>query len=148
MTDNVHIIQAPADEQKPGVWIKHLKGLHNLRYLILPTYVTDDDDLALLPALPTLERLEVSSGKFSDTGMKSIGALTNLRLLKLVDCPGISSAGIDCLGRLKNLESLDLRLAPITDEALQHLAKFTHSKHWDFAVPRSQTLVLGISPVL
>ena len=87
--------------------------------------MTEDDDLAILPALPTLESLTVSNGRFSDAGMKHIGSHTGLRELVLSDCPNITSAGLKCLGQLNNLQGLDLDMTPVTDDGLRHLAKLT-----------------------
>ena len=75
--------------------------------------------------MPTLERLDADNGKFSDSGMKYIGALTSLRQLNLVDCANITYAGLNHLGQLKNLDGLNLHMTPVTDDGLRHLAGLT-----------------------
>ncbi len=126
VTGNVHELDASSDFEVPRTWIKHLKGLHSLRYLVLPPFATDDGDLALLPALLSLERLNIDSGKFSDAGMKSIGALTSLRDLRLTRCPRVTSAGLKHLSQLRNLEGLTLEGTSLTDDGLRHLANLTN----------------------
>ena len=42
-TDTVRSIEVPRDTQKPGKWMTHLKGLHNLKLLRLPNSTADDD---------------------------------------------------------------------------------------------------------
>ncbi len=120
-TDTVRSIEVPRDTQKPGKWMTHLKGLHNLKLLRLPNS-TADDDVALLVALKTLENLDVSGSNISDAGLKQIGNLVALRELNLSACPHISSAGMQHLVQLKNLEGLDLGYTPVADDGLRHLS--------------------------
>ena len=96
--------------------MKHLKGLKSLTELELPGPSTEDDDLAYLVGLQSLEKLEVKGGKFSDAGMKSIGTVASLRELCLPRCAGITPEGMRYVGQLENLERLDLRQSPVTDE--------------------------------
>ena len=130
---NIDSIQAADDRRKPGVWMKHLKGLGNLTGLELPGPWTEDDDLAYLVGLRSLQRLEVKDGKFSDAGMKSIGAVAGLCELCLARCAGITSAKMKYVGQLENLERLDLRESPVTDEELRHLDKLTKLKELNLA---------------
>ncbi len=122
-TGNIHYLDAGSCDGEPRIWMAHLKGLHNLRRLRLPDFHTEDKDLALLVGATTLETLEVPRNKFSDLGLKHIGGVASLRGLDLSDCRTITSAGIEHLRRLKNLQWVGLARTNMTDEALQHLSK-------------------------
>ncbi len=131
VTDNVYIVNAWGDKQTPRIWMKHLKGLHNLKELVLPDNVSADEDLALLTGLATLEKFRVRGRGFSDVGMRYIGALAGLRELDLGNCARVTAAGIDYVGKLKNLQVLHLRMAPVTDDELRSLAKLTKLRELD-----------------
>ena len=83
---NISRIKAGASPDKPVAWMRYLKRLEYLRELELPVSRTEDDDLAYLVGLESLQKLEIEDGKFSDLGMKSIGAVASLRELRLVRC--------------------------------------------------------------
>ena len=89
VTENVYSVNVGSDWRDPGPWMKHLKGLHNVKELELRDGRTTDDDSANLIGLRSLEKLEVDSKKFSDAGMKSIGTLTSLRELHLRSVGGL-----------------------------------------------------------
>jgi len=127
-SESIYSIKATRSPQKPGIWMKHLKGLKNLTELELPGKFTEDDDLAYLVALPTLRRLQINAGKFSDAGMQWIVAATNLREVSLPRYAGLTSAGMNCLSRLENLERLDLSSSAVADEGLRHLGKLRKLK--------------------
>jgi Leucine-rich repeat (LRR) protein len=125
VTDNVHQIDASCDNQPPRKWLKQLNGLHNVKELVLPDYITEDEDLAMLIALPVPGKLVVNGCEISDNGLKSIGALQGLRRLDLSGCSRITAAGMQHLSQLKELESLCLARTPLTDDSLRPLAKIT-----------------------
>jgi hypothetical protein len=59
--------------------------------------------------------------------LESISKLTNLRKLSLNWNPGLTNSGIKSVGRLHNLESLDVvNCGKITNECLVHLRSLKH----------------------
>jgi len=124
-TGTVQTIWVPPDAPKPRIWMKHLRRLHNLKSLTLPNS-TEDDDLALLAGLKTLEDLYVSHSNITDAGLKQIGALISLQRLDVSSCRNITSDGLRHLLGLKNVNALVLSYAPVTDDGLRRLAAFPY----------------------
>jgi internalin A len=124
-SDNVYFVGASSDRQQPRVWLKHLKGLHNLKELVLPEFITEDDDLAILVGLPVPEKLVVRHCDLSEKGLKSIGALHGLRRLDLSGCGHITAAGMAHLVGLTDLDALNFDSTPLNDDGLQPLAKLS-----------------------
>jgi internalin A len=133
VTDNVHHVGATLDPMKPGIWMKHLKGLHSLYELVLPQSVTEDGDLAYLVGLRSLQMLEANYCKFTNAGMKSIGTLASLRELRLEGCAAISPEGMKYLSRLDNLEVLRLSRTPVGDDALKPLERLNKLSYLDLS---------------
>jgi Leucine-rich repeat (LRR) protein len=122
VTGNVHILELSSLRQERGVWMKHLKGLHSVNSVTLTAYEADDDDLALLAGMRSIERLTASDNKFSDAALKHVGSLTGLRYLDLSGCPNITSVGMKHLAELSKLEDLNLAGTAVGDEGLKYFA--------------------------
>jgi uncharacterized protein (TIGR02996 family) len=100
-----------------------LARLTNLRELKLLWCDVTDEFLARLAHLERLEVLEVSGmhGRLTDEGLNSLRGLSQLRVLKLEEHPGITDAGLAHLARLNHLECLDLSQTGVSDGGLVHL---------------------------
>ena len=86
-------------------------------HLVVPD--ADDELVAGLAALPSLETLILQTSELSDEGIAALGRATGLRTL---DLGGAGSAqALASLEPLTSLESLGLFGAALTDEALEHL---------------------------
>ena len=82
----------------------------------------NDFNLDNLAALTTLESLDLSDSKVTDSGLRKLAPLTRLEELNLSGT-GISAAGLRALGGLPRLRALSLwRCEKIDDEALRVLA--------------------------
>jgi cell wall assembly regulator SMI1 len=104
--------------------LSHLAGLTKLRSLWLLNCTLSDKALALLPALPALQSLDLAYAKgYTDRGLKVLTRLTGLTSLRIDQAP-ISGA---CLRHLKSLPRLaDLSISGsenhgLTDAGLKHL---------------------------
>ena len=84
-----------------------------------------DHDLAPLESLDRLEELAISGAPITDSGLKHISNLTELRILSLWDTRGVSDAGLVHLAALTKLQTLNLYRCGITDAGLVHLRRMT-----------------------
>ncbi|TWU30151.1 Internalin-A precursor [Bythopirellula polymerisocia] len=84
-----------------------------------------DSDLRIISQLQNLRRLSVgnwNSTQISDNGVKWLSSLSNLHHLHL-NAPGITDAGIEHLSGLSNLQSLSLTNTGVTDAALPQICR-------------------------
>ena len=88
------------------------------------SHVTDRD-LASLESLDRLEELAISGAPITDSGLKHISNLTELRILSLWETRGVSDAGLVHLAKLTKLQTLNLYRCGITDAGLVHLRRMT-----------------------
>jgi internalin A len=84
-----------------------------------------DRDLAPLESLDRLEELAISGAPITDSGLKHIAKLTELRILSLWDTRGVTDAGLVHLGALTKLQALNLYRCSVTDAGLVHLRRMT-----------------------
>ena len=80
---------------------------------------------ALAPLARTLRDLEVSlhpHDRFEDEHLLALEPLTELRRLALFSCEPITAQGMELLSALPNLEALDLRNCPLSDDRARWLA--------------------------
>jgi hypothetical protein len=68
----------------------------------------EDDDLAVLAGLSSLERLSLNRTRVGDDALRHLEGLQSLKNLQLVDTD-ITDEGIEHLTKLMQLETLDLR---------------------------------------
>ena len=91
----------------------------------VPPVCFDDVLLETIAKITTLERLELCSGRTTDTGLKKLAPLTQLKSLRFIECASgglyrFSYAAFDSLHDLVNLEELDLKNRPnITGHSYQ-----------------------------
>ncbi len=87
--------------------LESLRGLDKLKVLELSSPDMDDGSISALNTLVGLQEAELSRGKFTNEGIKSL-ALPNLTLLSLAVCSGITDEGLANLAGMPNLEVLRL----------------------------------------
>ena len=87
-----------------------------------------DDDLDLLAATPTLERINLSHTWITDLGLERLRALENVRELNLFYCDYLTDAAVLPLKGWKNLEVLNLEGTDVTSRSFEHLANITSLK--------------------
>ena len=106
--------------------------LHSLRDLELADEVSDAD-LSIIVAVKSLRSLKLSRAAVTDVGMKKLARLPELSELSLVDCKGLTDAGLEPIGRLKRLECLSLKGTNVTDTGLREVAKLRALKSLDLS---------------
>jgi hypothetical protein len=74
-----------------------------------------------LQDLPGLERLTLNGEQATDEGMACIRGLGGLETLRFAGAPRLSDVGLDHLGTLKGLRSLDVNGYCATDGWLEHI---------------------------
>jgi internalin A len=84
-----------------------------------------DHDLAPLESLDRLDELAIHGAPITDSGLKHISNLTELRILSLWETRGVSDAGLVHLAKLTKLQTLNLYRCDITDAGLVHLRRMT-----------------------
>lgn len=89
--------------------VQELADARRVTYLFLAeNRKITDTGLALLPSLPWLEGLNLSSCSIRDQGLSELTTLRALTTLNLSFCNRITDAGLKHLQQLRNLEFLDL----------------------------------------
>ena len=108
--------------------IDHLATLKSLRTLNLNFGFRDvfvrgscDAALARFKGMTSLRELDLGGTDVSDTGLKQIAAMTQLRMLKLSYNSDLSDDGLSFLVGMTELRELDLSNTKISDGALIHL---------------------------
>jgi hypothetical protein len=92
----------------------------------------DDDDLALLSRISTLEKLHLEKNKFGDRGGVSLARLSRLRELDLHET-AVGDATAIALAELPNLTALDLAETQVTVVGIRALAKSASLKRLGLA---------------
>ncbi|MBE7492670.1 MAG: hypothetical protein HS108_13075 [Planctomycetes bacterium] len=114
--------------------INHLRGLKKLRYLDISHLRVNDETLASLKELRSLEMLDLSGTPLSGRGFTHLERLTALREIRLNGCEELSDEGVAALSMLPALRELSLRQsASLTAVGLAHLAdcrRLTHLSLW------------------
>lgn len=90
-------------------WLRHLQGLPQLESAQFGWLQVDDDGAEALARVPALQRLALTyDGALTDRGLAYVCGMPGLRTLSLRGCGKLTPAGLTALGRLAQLESLDL----------------------------------------
>ncbi len=108
---------------------RSIARVSTLRYLDLrKTYVTDEalEFTDGLRRLPELFGLRLGGTKVTGVGFQE-WADAPLEMLDVSDCP-ISSLGLDCIAKLKNLVELDLSGSPVKDSDFPRLRSLSNLK--------------------
>lgn len=105
-----------------------IKGLTNLRALVLRDARLTDYGLAHLTGLSGLLELDLIRTRISDKGMEAIGKLTGLKSLA-ADYAELHDDGLKPLLAIEGLERLSLDNTHVGDGAVEHLKKFRNLKY-------------------
>jgi Leucine-rich repeat (LRR) protein len=100
----------------------HLGSLKNLRSLDLDSTDVTGEKLAQHP-LPALRQFSAGTSSLNDAGLKNLAACSNLEILRVGNCMGITDKGFAALESLTNLQDLDLWRTRITDASVAVVAK-------------------------
>ena len=87
--------------------LESLRGLENLRILILDAGIITDAGMPAIATLPNLIHLRIRQSLITDAGIRAILGLRNLRVLNLPQA-NLSLAGIESLKQLERLRQLRL----------------------------------------
>jgi len=79
-----------------------------------------------------LARLIIKKGKLSDSCLKNLVELKDLKSIELLDCEGVTNAGIESLSALP-LEHLSVPSCKLSNEALKSIVQFKNLRNVDFA---------------
>ncbi len=116
--------------------IAQLKPMTSLKSLSLRPLMQDkaaitDAALAYIGTMVAIEKLDISTGDFTDGGL---AALTNLPTLRRLNIPNaeFTDAALVHIGKMAHLEELCLRATNITDEGLTHLESLAALKGLGF----------------
>jgi Leucine-rich repeat (LRR) protein len=121
--------------------LEHLTALTNLRRLTMGGNKLTDTALQFLGQMPQLEYLDIGGQQRTDSGlwslllteagMQSIGAVTELRELRM-DGAGVNAHGLEALKPLAKLERLNLQACKrLRDDAAPVLASLKHLRVLD-----------------
>ena len=81
-----------------------------------------DEDLAKLKGLPELKVLVLNGDNLTDNGLSHLGQMTRIERLGLVS-GRVTDAGLEHFKGLRNLEYLELYLPHVTEEGIEELEK-------------------------
>ena len=81
-----------------------------------------DRGLEVLGRMPTLERVALGDGEFTDAGLEHLSALRRLRVLRLPNCSKFTDAGLAAIAACADLEEVDFHGDHFTDAGLERLA--------------------------
>ena len=104
-----------------------LAELKNIRYLNLKRVPVNDESMAYLSVLTTLETLQLGNRLIGRAGLRHLRPLKDLRVLYLYNTD-IDDAALGELAGFKKLERLYLEDTRIGDEGLRHLRGFINLK--------------------
>lgn len=107
-----------------GAGTVHLSSLTQLQHLELGHTKVDDEGLKHLANLKHLEYLSLDGAPVTDRGLEYLENLTELRTLHLGYGPRITDAGLDRLMKLKKLEWLELAETDVTEKGRERLKQF------------------------
>jgi Leucine-rich repeat (LRR) protein len=115
-------------EPRPG-WPLNLPGRTFFSTVVevdlSSTSVTDSDLERLTKEFTQLRRLHLIGTPVTDTGLKHLEGLTQLQTLELESSVHFTDGGLEQLGRLRQLDILNLDDTQVTDAGLEHLKGLT-----------------------
>jgi hypothetical protein len=113
-------------EQVGPEWLRifldedRMRGFDNVVVIYDPSPMVDDDWMADIGRLTSLEELHISNTQVTDAGLVYLKDLKKLRMLS-VDYSKVTEAGLVHLKEHANLEVLLLNNTRVTDAGLAHL---------------------------
>ncbi|MHC4200659.1 MAG: hypothetical protein ACYSU0_11760, partial [Planctomycetota bacterium] len=112
--------------------LAHLAHLPNLRFMDLYGLDADEEALAQIGRIRSLEELELGSWKkLTDAGLAKLRNLANLRRLELGSCRKLTGVGFRHLRHLPRLSRLALGYTGLTDEGLAEVCRLPALTHLD-----------------
>ncbi len=122
-------------------------NLKNFHFYRTPFY---KDGLSLLAPLG-LEELRIEQTPLSEADLKTIGTLTTLKRLRLINAQALSRNAMANLTKLKQLDLLELRCIGKADghfEIIAELPKLETLVLWQYNIEKTQLAALQKSPAL
>jgi hypothetical protein len=107
-------------EARVDAGLAHLKGLSNVKRLVLSGTQVADAGLVHLKGLTDLSELDLYATNVTDAGLVHLTGLNNLSLLGLAYTK-VSDRELEHLSGMASLSSLDLSGTQVTDAGLAHL---------------------------
>jgi Leucine-rich repeat (LRR) protein len=99
-----------------------IKDLPQLADVSLERSAITDQSFALLAENPKLKYIRVPRTNISDVGVAHLAKASQLQLLDLLECPGVTGKSLAVIGQLKNLRNLRLFGAEIRDEHMPQIS--------------------------
>lgn len=103
-----------------------LKRLHHLRSASFCATNLDDEGLAHVSQIATLENLNLQETRISNPGLATLEQLPKLRYLRLKGNPQLSDACVRHLARLSGLVDLQVQETSLTANGLRGLITLPH----------------------
>ncbi len=100
--------------------LRYLKGMVDVKTLVLNDTQISDDGLLALVGLTELKWLDLSGTAVTDAGLVHLARLTGLRMLDLGNTQ-VTDAGLARLTHLRELQELRLNGTQVTDVGLAHI---------------------------
>jgi hypothetical protein len=116
--------------------LERLAALPSLKTLILKRATFPTSALKVVGKLKSLEYLVLMDTSLGDDALKHLEGLTGLKTLDLGLNPMLTDAGMASLGKLKQLESLNLAGSKVTDDGLAGLEGLKKLKDLNLAGTR------------
>lgn len=124
---NLTLLKLGAEVDDDGM--AHIATVESLEVLNLPEGRFHDQSLTLLADLPRLKQLRFHSPHVTDDGMRIIATLPSLRYLHIISCP-ITADGLKHMYGMTELQSFYLDGSDIEDEAVYELLESLPSLHF------------------
>ncbi|MFH5806785.1 hypothetical protein [Alienimonas sp. DA493] len=139
----VTAVAMPATSSTNAAHLLPLLLLPELKTLTLGGVAFDDDAMATVGKLTSLERLDISGTPVTNEGLAELSGLTNLKVLRLKTVPvddlaplegmtelreldvrfsNVGDAAMESVAKLPNLSALKLERSKVTDEGLKKLS--------------------------
>jgi hypothetical protein len=104
--------------------LTRIAKIDHLTWLRMRCTDPDEDDLAALAGMKTLQFLDVSDNPtVTDAGIAALAGLENLRYLNLTNT-SVTGTGFKDRADMVSLEQLRLKECPVTDESLAAIPRF------------------------
>ena len=106
--------------------LAQIATLPSLNTISLMSDGITDRGRAYLTHLKTLETLLINSERVTDSGLKHVAQLPPRLVNLLLDCPQVTSAGLQFLNGRDNFRTLAARRARVSDSGLSVIGKMAH----------------------
>jgi len=108
--------------EAPGPrWLRHQVGDDFFREVERIAISPTDRHMTMVSELPQVQGIAIAAYKLTDAGVRKLAHLTKLKRLQLHHGHGLTDDAFTFLGRLHNLEYVDIRTTPVGDRTLSYL---------------------------